>query len=188
MISAFDRAVRLIRDLLDFTQARASGGIPVSPAEANIREIAHDACEELQFSHPDRQCLLHHSGREVGHWDVDRLSQLIGNLVGNAFEHSPADTPVTVITEGGPDALILSVNNTGDPIPEEERLRVFQPFERGRDSKTGAHRSLGLGLYISQLIVAAHGGTIDVHSSRQDGTTFTVRLPYGRIGGSSNPH
>jgi len=187
MVSAFDRAVRLIRDLLDFTQARASGGIPVTPADANIREIAQDACEEVQLTHPDRQCLLHHSGREVGNWDADRLSQLIGNLVSNAFEHSPADTPVTVSTEGGADALVLSITNTGDPIPEAERLRLFQPFERGRDSKASAHRSLGLGLYIAHLIVAAHGGTIEVRSSQADGTTFMVRLPYGRIGGSSNP-
>jgi len=187
MVSAFDRAVRLIRDLLDFTQARASGSIPVSRTDADIREIAEQACEEVQLSHPDRECVLHHSGRAVGNWDADRLLQLIGNLVSNAFEHSPAGTPVTVTTDGGSDILTLAVHNAGDPIPAAERVRLFQPFERGRGSKASVHRSLGLGLYISHLIVTAHGGTIDVQSNPEQGTTFTVRLPYAKMGGSSNP-
>jgi PAS domain S-box-containing protein len=186
MISAFDRAVRLIRDLLDFTQARGSGGIPVSPADASIREIVHSACDEVQLSHPDRQCLLRHSGRDVGRWDADRLAQLVGNLVSNAFEHSPAASPVIVATDGRPEALLLTVHNIGDPIPEAERARLFQPFERGRDSKASAQRSLGLGLYISKQIVAAHGGTIAVRSSPEQGTTFEVRLPYAIMGGSSS--
>lgn len=72
------------------------------------------------------------------------------------------------------------------PIPPSDLARLFKPFERGTDvSSTG--RGIGLGLYISRQIIAAHGGTISVHSTAEDGTRFTVWLPRGAASAEQSP-
>ena len=187
MMGSFDRAARLIRDFLDFTQARVSGTIPVTPSQANIREIAHSVCDEVQPAYPDRHYRCEHAGAEVGAWDPDRLAQLIGNLVSNAMQHSPPGGLVSVTTRQQGEVVVLSVHNGGEPIPEQDRERLFLPFARGATSKTTRERSVGLGLFIVHAIATAHGGSVGVTSSAESGTTFTVSLPYATIGGSSSP-
>jgi PAS domain S-box-containing protein len=187
MMRSFERAARLIRDFLDFTQARVSGSIPVTPQPTSIREIVRAVCEEIQAAYTDRACRTSHDGQDVGDWDPDRLAQLVGNLVSNAFQHSPPGGVVTVRTAQRGDAIELSVHNAGPPIAESDRARLFQPFTRGAGSVSSKQRSVGLGLFIVQAIVAAHHGSIDVASTAEAGTTFTVRLPYVTMGGSSSP-
>ena len=71
----------------------------------------------------------------------------------------------------------IEVHNQGPPISRDDASRLFEPFQRGNTAKVTAARSVGLGLYISKQIVVAHGGTIEVSSTVEDGTTFRVRLP-----------
>jgi signal transduction histidine kinase len=73
--------------------------------------------------------------------------------------------------------VILSVHNEGPPIPAEAMNGLFEPFRRLNGSDANARSSLGLGLYIAREIVRAHGGTIQVHSTTDDGTEFRVCLP-----------
>jgi PAS domain S-box-containing protein len=180
MLSSFERASRLIRDFLDFAQVRVSGEFPVRRATADAGQIARQVRDEIQPLYPGRECRLECDGPQSGNWDPDRLNQLIGNLLSNAFQHSAPNAPVTLRVCGGATELEIAVHNDGNPIPVEERARLFRPFERGRDSRQGpgASQSFGLGLYISDQIVRAHGGTIHVESGREIGTTFIVRLPY----------
>jgi signal transduction histidine kinase len=73
---------------------------------------------------------------------------------------------------------VLTVHNTGPPIPPEALPTIFDLLVRGPKAETRRRPgSIGLGLYIAREIVTAHGGTIDVMSSVEAGTTFTVRLP-----------
>ncbi len=176
IVSATERAVRLIEDFLDFTQARSAGRMPVDPTEANICELARQVFDDLHLMYPYRRATIHHEGEEVGWWDPDRLVQLLTNLVGNAFQHSPEDGTVSVVTRGTHDTATIEVTNSGDPIGAEQMTRLFEPFERGA-RRSSSERSIGLGLFISRQIVLAHGGTIEVRSTREEGTTFTVRLP-----------
>ncbi len=176
IVSATERAVRLIKDFLDFTQARSAGRMPVNPTEANIRELARQVFDDLHLMNPYRRATIHHEGEETGWWDPDRLVQLLTNLVGNAFQHSPEDGTVSVVTRGTHDTATIDVTNSGDPIGAEQMARLFEPFERGA-SRSSSERSIGLGLFISRQIVLAHGGTIDVRSTREEGTTFAVTLP-----------
>ena len=186
IMASSDRAVRLIRDFLDFTQARVAGRVPVTPGPANIRDIARQAFDEVHLSHQGRTATFEHQGSETGNWDADRLAQLIGNLLGNAFQHSPESSVVRLSTRGYADHVEIEVSNEGNPIPPSDLARLFEPFERGADARPSG-RSVGLGLYISKQIVAAHEGTIDVRSTAEAGTVFTVRLPRGAaalLGGS----
>jgi signal transduction histidine kinase len=149
----------------------------VHVAPANLRELARQVFDEFHLMHPERRATLEHRGEETGSWDADRIVQLLGNLIGNAFQHSAADGLVTVTTSGGPDDVVIEVRNDGDPIPADYLPRVFEPFQRGAGATTSAARSVGLGLFISKQIVLAHGGTIDVRSTPEGGTVFMVVLP-----------
>jgi PAS domain S-box-containing protein len=177
IVSSSRRATRMIRDFLDFTRARTSGRIPITPGPANIREIARQVFDEVRVMHRDRTATIEHVGEEQGSWDADRISQVIGNLLSNAFQHSADAGTVRLRTCGDRNEVIIDVQNDGAPIPRSDIGRLFLPFERGDGNAPSAERSLGLGLYISKEIVSAHHGTIAVRSTAEEGTTFTVRLP-----------
>ncbi|RKH55454.1 ATP-binding protein [Corallococcus aberystwythensis] len=175
--SAAERAHRMIRDLLDFTQARLGGGLRIQRRASDLHEIVDGVLEEIEATHPDRELHRRRSGSGLGEWDPDRLGQLAQNLVTNALKYSPRDTAVVVETHGGPDAVTLSIHNAGAPIPEDRLGRLFQPLQRASGEVDHSTRSIGLGLYIVKQLVEAHGGTITVASTAEAGTTFTVRLP-----------
>ncbi|QRK11569.1 PAS domain S-box protein [Archangium violaceum] len=179
MDQATQRARRLIRDLLDFTQARVGGGLPVNPQPLELHGLARTVLEELTSANPARQVRLTSSGDTRGSWDPDRLAQVITNLVNNALSYSPPGTAVHLEVLGEGEALHLRVHNEGDPIPPGLLPRLFEPLERGARPGTGG-RSIGLGLFIVDHIARAHGGVVEVRSEPREGTTFTVRLPRQR--------
>ena len=86
--------------------------------------------------------------------------------------------PVTVEARAEGRTAVVDVHNEGQPIPAHLQSRLFDPFRRGdRESRTSKTEGLGLGLYISNEIVVAHGGTIEIRSASDEGTTFRVTLP-----------
>ncbi|HEX8536783.1 MAG TPA: HAMP domain-containing sensor histidine kinase, partial [Cystobacter sp.] len=178
IITATDRSTRLIRDLLDFSQARLGGGIPVERKQMDLFELTRGVVEELAASHPEREVEISQEGEGEGDWDGDRLAQVLGNLVGNALQHSPAHTPVRVRCQGEPSTVVIEVHNEGSPIDPAYLPELFEPFRRGRHAGSGAG-SVGLGLYITRQLVLAHGGRIQVTSREGESTRFAVRLPRG---------
>ena len=172
------RMDRMIGDLLDFTRARLGGGLPVTPADADLREICTHVSDELGAAHPGRLRLTTW-GSASGHWDGSRLAQVVSNLVGNALVHSPPESPVEVTVRGGEDEVVVEVHNGGRPIPPELQPILFEPFRRGADASRRS-ANLGLGLYISRELVKAHGGELYVRSDEGHGTTFIMRLPRQR--------
>ncbi|MBN8472831.1 response regulator [Corallococcus exiguus] len=172
-----ERAVRMIRDLLDFTQLR-QGGLTLHPRDADLHALVDAAVEEVQTQAPGRAIQHSRTGDGAGTYDVDRLTQVVGNLLGNALTYGDPAAPIQVRSLGDADGVVLEVHNTGAPIPPELLPRLFEPLERGishRENRTD--RSIGLGLFIVRQVVQAHGGTASVTSTAEAGTTFTVRLP-----------
>jgi PAS domain S-box-containing protein len=172
--TATRRMERMIHELLDYTRARLAGGIPVRPTPLALDKVLERAVELFQVSHPTRLIASSVEGDVRGTWDESRLGQLLDNLVGNALQHSPEDTPVEVKLSGTADGITLGVRNEGPPVPLEERATLFEPFKRG---KRASGDGLGLGLYIARQIVVAHGGRISVESGVGLGTRFIVWLP-----------
>lgn len=172
--TAARRMERMIHELLDYTRARLAGGIPVRPTSLSLDKQLERVVEQFQVSHPTRLIVSKVEGDTRGSWDESRLGQLLDNLVGNAVQHSPEDTPVEVKITGAADGITLLVRNEGPPVPLEERATLFEPFKRG---KRATGDGLGLGLYIARQIVVAHGGRISVESGVGLGTRFIVWLP-----------
>ena len=172
-----ERAARMIRDLLDFTQARLSGRIPVEPRPTDLQELARHVIDEMAFAYPERRIEFSHEGNGSGEWDADRLTQLLTNLLQNALKYSPTDTPVRLRLAGDDSGISMAIHNEGKAIPADRLPHLFEPLQRATVQVEAGSRSIGLGLYIVKHIADAHGGTVTVSSTDQGGTTFTLRLP-----------
>jgi sigma-B regulation protein RsbU (phosphoserine phosphatase) len=176
--SAALRIERLTRLLLDFARARLGGGITLEPRRGDMRDLIQKVTHEFRVAYPERSVVCEVEGTDThGSWDPDRLGQVLSNLLENALKYSPPDTQVRLLARGDKEQVVLMVHNQGKPIPPELMPHIFEPFRRGPQSSRTAKTSYGLGLYIVQEIVHAHGGTIEVRSNLEEGTTFSVQLP-----------
>jgi len=179
IIASADRMARMINDVLDFTRGRLGGGIPVQRTRANLHEVVQQTVDELHVAHPDRDFGFEATGDGWGFWDADRVAQVVSNLVGNALQHGSIAAPIRIAVCDLQQNVVVRVTNTGQSIPQTALPTLFEPF---RGSVIAARRTknqgLGLGLFIVNEIVRAHGGTIDVQSS-EHATTFSVVLPRG---------
>ncbi|NRD50924.1 PAS domain-containing sensor histidine kinase [Corallococcus sp. AB004] len=179
ILSSAERAHRMLRDVLDFTQARLGGGIPMDPREVDLLDLVRQVVDEVQQAHPDRRLEVDGRGGTRLWCDPDRLAQVITNLVNNALAYGDAHCPVRVRLRGQPGTVTLAVKNQGRPIPQHLMPHLFEPLKRAelREGHRNNAHGLGLGLFIVKHIVDAHGGRLRVRSSAQDGTTFLVHLP-----------
>jgi phosphoserine phosphatase RsbU/P len=135
---------------------------------------------EMRTIYPKRVFQMDSDAELPGEWDEAKLSQVLSNLLGNAVQHGASNSPVTVTAKSDGNEVEVAVNNKGAVIPSSRIPRLFDSFFQGDEAgkaDDSRSNSLGLGLYISKEIVQAHGGTIDVRSSDDEGTTFIVRLP-----------
>ncbi len=179
ILSSARRMSRMVSDVLDFTRSRLGPGIPITPSDMNLNDLIRRGIDEIASTHPDRPVLFNSTGDLQGSWDAGRIGQLISNLVNNAVQHGDKDSRVDVSALGEPKDVVIRVHNFGQAIPASSLPHIFSPFKRLRPDapEPGARENMGLGLYIAERIVTAHGGTIDVRSSDEAGTLFTVRMP-----------
>ena len=176
IVQSGKRMSRMIGDLLDLARARLAGGIAVHREPLDLGAVMQRVTNECRSSAPDRTIEWQQDGDGSGEWDADRLAQVASNLIGNALHHGQPDRPVRVRLDGGdPSAVVLSVSNAGSIAPEA-LPHIFDPFRSGR-LQAGADAGLGIGLYIVQQIVVAHGGRVDVASEPGRETVFRVTLP-----------
>ena len=171
---------RLIDDLIDFASTGLGSAIPLTRSSFDLEALCREVFESFRVTYPERVLRFHSNGDLTGDWDADRLRQAISNLIGNALQHGDTEEPVELSIISEESAVVLSVHNGGPPIPSEMLTTIFNPLMRYAQSESTekkASKSVGLGLYIAREVVFAHGGTVEVGSTAQSGTTFTVRLP-----------
>ncbi|MFI2335823.1 sensor histidine kinase [Nocardia rhamnosiphila] len=178
----------LVEDLLML--ARLDAERPVEHAPVDLLTLTSDAVHSARAvataqgrhdpEHTIRFEVRPGSGTAEIPGDAARLRQVLANLLNNALVHTPPDAVVTVRLTPGQDEVRLEVADTGPGMPPDQAARVFERFYRADDSRSRGSGGTGLGLSIVQALVAAHGGTVEVHSEYGVGTTFTVRLPRNR--------
>lgn len=178
MASSAHRMARMITQLLDLVQVRLGGGPELELQRMELGALVRAVLEQLDVAYPDRTIEPRLEGELTGEWDRDRMSEVVRNLVENALEHGRPDAPVEVVTRSEAAHVVLEVRNQGNPIPRALVPLMFDPFRRAEERKRMKSSGLGIGLYLAEQIVRAHGGTIGVTSSAETGTTFTVRLPH----------
>jgi signal transduction histidine kinase len=170
-----ERMRRMIEQLLDATRFRKDGSVALEPEPADLGALTDQVLGELEGT--AGRFRLEVVGNAAGTWDVDRMLQVLSNLIGNAASHSPSESQILVCIDGSSEnTLSLRVHNGGSPIPEELHPFLFEPFRRASLHRRGED-GLGLGLYITKQLVDAHGGALSFTSTEQTGTCFTVTLP-----------
>ncbi|GGC67985.1 sensor histidine kinase [Undibacterium terreum] len=172
---------RMIKDLLDYSSTRLGKSLPLNPVRGNLATLCQLSIDEISSAHPEKQLMLSTSGDLEGVFDPDRVQQVLSNLLNNAVQHGAIDSPIRVSLKGGPESIILQVQNFGPPIAKEDIPSVFDPLVRIPTDEVSQDNwqdtSLGLGLYIARQVMIGHGGTINVESDEASGTVFTCVFP-----------
>ncbi len=169
---------KLIDDMLDLSKLDA-GKAEMSFDEVDLSSLIHFA--HLSFRHEAElkniDLKQKVEGKPVVIGDVDRLQQVLNNLVSNAIKYSPDGGEVVLACHENDTAVEVSVSDTGIGISPEDQVKLFQRFFRVRNSETRKIRGTGLGLSIAKSIVDAHGGRLIVTSEHGKGSYFTMTLP-----------
>lgn len=176
-----ERMRRMIEQLLDLTRARLGGGIMLATKVVNLSELVSNVVDEIQIASPHCSFILALEPMLLGFWDQGRLEQVFSNVISNAVLYGRPGRPVTINLRGVGALVVCEVHNDnpeGTEIEPEQLSILFEPFRRGR-SEYQRSQGLGLGLFIAKEIVTAHHGSIEVASSREQGTTFRIILPLG---------
>jgi signal transduction histidine kinase len=172
------RMSRLIDDLVDFARSRLEGDIGIGLEEADhLEQALSSVLAEVSNAHPGRPITGHVAIGCKVFCDPGRIQQLASNLLADAIVHGNPESPVEFDARVAGDSLLIDVKNEGEVIPPTSLGDVFRPF--WRRSASGRREGLGLALHICDQIVKAHHGRIDVTSSHEGGTRFSVRLPIG---------
>nr|WP_277611377.1 HAMP domain-containing sensor histidine kinase [Streptomyces scabichelini] len=159
--------------------ARLDAGRPVEQDDVDLTVLAAGVIEDAQIIYPQRDIAMAPALPAPVVGDAARLQQVLRNLVGNAVQHTPAQTSVRVEVNLSRETVQLSVIDNGPGISPEDLPRVFERFWRAEASRSRAYGGSGLGLAIVEAIVHAHHGQVDVYSDVGVGTTVTIRLPRG---------
>lgn len=174
------RMGRLVQELLDLARMEA-GHIRLETARVDAIALVRRVLRKFQAI--AREQKVHLVGDipdslPTVEWDEDKVEQVLTNLVDNAIRHTPAGGRVTITIEEKESGLQLCVQDTGSGIPEEDLPFIFERFYKADKARTRGHGGTGLGLAIVKHIVDAHQGTVAVESRMDQGTTFTVFLPW----------
>jgi two-component system OmpR family sensor kinase len=177
------RMGRLVEDLL--LLAKFDAGRPLELQPVDLASIAAEAVQRARIVDSGRSIALHAPQPVVVRADDGRIRQVIDNLIGNARQHTPAGSPVTVTVtatagSGQPAGQLagqLTVADQGPGMTPQQASRVFERFYRTDGARSRARGGAGLGLAIAAALTAAHGGELTVETAPGHGASFQLRLP-----------
>jgi signal transduction histidine kinase len=172
------RLAELVGDVLDTSRIEA-GTFSYRFEEVDLARVVDEAVEAAVLAQQEVPVV----GSVVGRippirGDRARLRQVLGNLIDNAVKYSPEGGEVRVSAAAANGAVRIAVRDAGPGIPDDQQLRIFEKFGRA-EVDGGSKPGTGLGLFIARSIAEAHGGSLDVSSGAEPGSTFTVTLPVG---------
>ncbi|CAA9583517.1 MAG: diguanylate cyclase/phosphodiesterase (GGDEF & EAL domains) with PAS/PAC sensor(s) [uncultured Thermomicrobiales bacterium] len=175
-----DHFGEMINDLLDLSRLRHDQ-LALRKQSLDLAALAARVLDRFQVAAVDggKHSLILDAPRPVvASVNESRIEQVLTNLIGNAIKYSPAGGEVRVEVQAEEHWACLRVSDQGLGIPLAEQERIFEPFTR-TSAAIAAANGMGIGLYVTSQIVAAHSGTIVVVSEPERGSCFTVRLPLG---------
>ena len=161
----------MCEELLEALSVDQRDALPLAVAATDLFDIAGAVCRAINESGPG-QCQL--TGQPVpGYWCPNAMRRALENLTGNAVKYGDGK-PVRIHVAHTHERAILSVHNSGNPIPSANRDRIFEYLRRDdSDKATG----WGIGLPFVRSVAESHGGSVLVDSSSATGTTFTIDVP-----------
>jgi signal transduction histidine kinase len=169
------RIDQMIQDMLDTVVFQHGEHLSLDPSNFDITEFVNEVCEQAAAVYGPRFEMV---GTPVmGWWGRDALKRALENLVSNAVKYGAPDTPIRIAFKEYHKRILLSVHNQGDPIPPDQVEAMFQVFRRAKAAKEGNQQGWGIGLPYVRSVAESHGGSIDVDSVAERGTTFSIDMP-----------
>ncbi|MFZ5816007.1 MAG: ATP-binding protein [Bacillota bacterium] len=173
-----DHLARLVEDLLLAARLQAGAQIALHPRPTDPVDAAMAACQSMASRAREAGVRLEPPDQEDLPQvlvDPDRLAQMLGNLLANAIKFTPAGGSVRLSLTAAPEAVAVTVADTGVGIPPEELPRLTEPFFRGRAAQ--GVPGTGLGLAIVSELIRRSGGRMEIESTPGQGTRVTLHLP-----------
>ena len=178
-----DEMLGLVNDLLDVSVIE-SGKLALKRADHDLVKLVQRRVRHLEPHARSKNITVtvDAPGGQRASIVGSRFNQVVDNLVSNAIKFSPPGTTVRVALHSRDGSFVLSVQDQGPGIPEEDKKLLFRSFQKLSARPTAGEKSTGLGLAIVKKIVDAHGGHIAVDSAPGGGAMFTVTMPAGGPG------
>ncbi len=175
-----NRLLHLVNELLDF-KSLESGTMTYEMTKIDASEAASDATASMEGYFQDGQSIKlskpDFSGSLFLEADVNRLQQILANLLSNAAKFSPAESEIELELTRDGDMVQFAVRDHGPGVPDELQGRMFQRFTQAKTGEKRKFKSTGLGLSICKQMTEGMGGQIGYFNNDDGGATFWVRLP-----------
>jgi two-component system OmpR family sensor kinase len=165
----------LVESLLTLTRMDEVGNLKLK--NQDISELASAVVKDAAVANPKVRFVSQFTGSDKARIDVDRIKQVLTNLVNNAGRFAPEGSEVLVTVAQLGEKHRIEVIDHGEGIPEAMRSKVFDRFFRADNSRNRETGGSGLGLAIAQSIVSAHNGKIWIEETKGGGATFILELP-----------
>ncbi len=181
---ATGRLVTLTEDLLDVTRLQA-GRLQVHRTPTDLRSIIRRVAGQMQQTTAHHQVEVRTPEHPiVAEVDLERMEQVLTNLIGNAIKYSPQGGPVLITLEADPaeHSVQVSVRDQGIGIPRHQHAQIFGRFMRADNARFWGIGGTGLGLYLCRELIERHGGRLWFESEEGKGSTFSFTLPLVSIG------
>jgi PAS domain S-box-containing protein len=185
-----ERLVALIEDLLDIARME-EGQIELRHSAMDIGRVIREVAASLrpQVARKGQRLVLRTPKGLPAVWgDTERVTQILTNLLSNAYKYTPTGGRITVAATLAGDGVQIAVRDTGIGLSPDEVAQLFTRFFRAKHRTVQEAGGTGLGLAITRSLVAAHGGQITVQSSPGQGSTFSVTLPTVPAGAPTGGH
>ncbi len=165
-----DRLIKMVQEILDYTRGESK----IDLKEINVGELLNALFRFINREFKEKNIVIDMDLRYDGSWllDADKMLRVFHNIASNAADAMPGGGAFIISTEADGNTLSISFHDTGAGIPDEVKVRLFEPF-----FTHGKKYGTGLGMSIVKKIVEDHNGRISVESEKGKGTTFTIELP-----------
>ncbi|MFA6238488.1 MAG: ATP-binding protein [Bacteriovorax sp.] len=174
--NSINRVDGMITDLLDANKIRAGQKPHIDIKECDMEKVISKTLLDLTAIYGNR-FILKSNGSLKGYWSPSGLKRIAENLCINAIKYGRPLYPVTITLIGMENQVELSVHNFGNGISDEEKKRLFDYLHRSSSAQGMGEKGWGIGLTLVKGMAEAHGGTVDIRSTSEKGTTFIVTLP-----------
>ncbi len=174
------RLTRLVKELLEINQIK-TGQFQFDFTECNLREIIIQTVSAFKVSYHKRELVISDDTQNkpltiIG--DPIKLVQMITNILNNAAKFSPINSAINLSISTSANSIILKVKDSGIGIKKEDLPKIFESFYKGSHN---LKEGMGLGLYLSKIVVEKHRGKISIDSKVDKGTTVKIKLPIAKI-------
>lgn len=175
IIGNSQRMDRMIQDLLDVTVFQSGERLHLHLSNFDIMDVVKEVRDQLAEICGSRLQVV---GQAIGGWwDRDAMKRVLENLLDNALKYGTPESTIRVQLASSHDRILLSVHNEGDPIPPAELESIFQVFRRAEAAKEGEKRGWGIGLPYVRSVAESHGGSVQIDSAPERGTTLGIDVP-----------